>query len=136
MVAGVGEKACMPTASAVSVVVWCCTRRGISFNQYFGDFSNYTNAWLHQHLLEGEDAHPGLALSVESWRRQRQYIEWALEVRHHCSQAARVSPPLIAGDVFVCVLSDLSSTSLHVCSVLHWSSHCGCHHAWPRVGGG
>jgi hypothetical protein len=55
--------------------------RGASFNQYFGDFTNYTNAWLQQHLVEGEDAHPGLGMCVESWRRQRRYIDWALEVR-------------------------------------------------------
>lgn len=92
----------MPNAKPVSLVLCGCTRRGISFNQYFGDFSNYTNAWLHQHLLEGEDAHPGLALSVESWRRQRQYIEWALEVWHCCSQAVTPLPPLVAVDaVFV-----------------------------------
>jgi hypothetical protein len=54
---------------------------GVSFNQYFNDFSNYTNAWLHQLLEAGEAAHPGLAISVKSWRRQRQYIDWALEVR-------------------------------------------------------
>lgn len=63
----------------------------MSFNQYFGDFTNYTNAWLHQHLAEGEAAHPGLAVSVESWRRQRTYIKWALEVRG--GPAAGPTPP-------------------------------------------
>jgi hypothetical protein len=67
-----GHVACM------SLCGGCC--RGVSFNQYFGDFTNYTNAWLHAHLAEGEGAHPGLAMSVESWRRQRRYIDWALEV--------------------------------------------------------
>ncbi|WIA20109.1 hypothetical protein OEZ85_005961 [Tetradesmus obliquus] len=52
---------------------------GVSFNQYFNDFSNYTNAWLHQLLEEGEAAHANLAVCVESWRRQRQYVDWALE---------------------------------------------------------
>ncbi|KAF6255451.1 hypothetical protein COO60DRAFT_212733 [Scenedesmus sp. NREL 46B-D3] len=52
---------------------------GVSFNQYFNDFSNYTNAWLHQLLEAGEAAHPGLTVSAESWRRQRQYVDWALE---------------------------------------------------------
>jgi hypothetical protein len=52
----------------------------VSFNQYFGDFSNYTNAWLHQHLAEGPSAHPGLNMSVQSWARQRRYIDWALQV--------------------------------------------------------
>eukprot|EP00775_Hariotina_reticulata_P003530 gene3530-3799_t len=52
---------------------------GISFNQYFGDFSNFTNVWLHDHLKQGEEKHKGLAMSLESWRRQRKYIDWALE---------------------------------------------------------
>jgi hypothetical protein len=54
--------------------------RGVSFNAYFNDFSNYTNAWLHQLLEAGEAAHHGLAISVQSWQRQRQYVDWALEV--------------------------------------------------------
>jgi hypothetical protein len=65
----------------------------VSFNHYFNDFSNYTNAWLHQLLQAGEAAHHGLAISVESWRRQRQYVDWALEVRLYaaltCSVAQR-----------------------------------------------
>eukprot|EP00879_Flechtneria_rotunda_P010814 GHRR01011301.1.p1 GENE.GHRR01011301.1~~GHRR01011301.1.p1 ORF type:complete len:838 (+),score=278.05 GHRR01011301.1:406-2919(+) len=52
---------------------------GVSFNSYFGDVTNYTNAWLHQLLSEGEGNHQGLAVSVESWRRQRAYIDWALQ---------------------------------------------------------
>lgn len=93
---------CQPQLCLASLLLcWCahgCAHvkpvaacRGVSFNQYFGDFTNYTNAWLHQHLAEGEAAHPGLAVSVESWRRQRNYIEWALQVRE--SPAAAGLPP-------------------------------------------
>lgn len=70
------------SSTSTSIIITGAVCRGVSFNQYFNDFSNYTNAWLHQLLEEGEAAHANLAVCVESWRRQRQYVDWALEVGH------------------------------------------------------
>lgn len=93
--------------------------RGISFNAYFGDFSNYTNAWLHQLLSAGEQAHHGLAVSVESWRRQRRYTDWALEVRQQLLQLiTSLKPECVLAPACVCA-----------CALLHLLCTCdGC--AW------
>jgi hypothetical protein len=80
IVTAVAVTPCLPLQTPLWVPFPVISCRGISFNQYFGDFSNFTNAWLRHHLKQGEEQHKGLAMSLDSWRRQRNYIDWALEV--------------------------------------------------------
>ncbi|KIZ02961.1 hypothetical protein MNEG_4996 [Monoraphidium neglectum] len=51
---------------------------GLAFDQNLGDVTNYTNAYLHPRLA-ALNSQPKYARIVESWRRQREYVRWALE---------------------------------------------------------
>ncbi|KAI8469213.1 MAG: hypothetical protein J3K34DRAFT_459474 [Monoraphidium minutum] len=51
---------------------------GLAFNEALGDATNYTNAYLHPRLANISSL-PRYARVVESWRRQRDYVAWALE---------------------------------------------------------
>ena len=50
---------------------------GLSFDQHLNDASNYSNAHLHAALAD-LGAAPNYALVIDSWRRQRRYLDWAL----------------------------------------------------------
>ena len=55
-----------------------CICRGLAFNQYLGDSTNYTNAYLHARLAD-LDNNPAYALVIRSWQEMNAFNTWALE---------------------------------------------------------